>query len=70
MKIAKFSLILFLAISLAACAHSTSSTREAELKDKYVYAIEREAQSRALTIYWVNPPSNEQVASLTKDKKD
>lgn len=65
MKIARFSLIVLLALGLSACATSQDlnyADKKPGLKEKYVYAINRDAQSRATTVYWVNYPTDEEVA--------
>lgn len=76
MKLARFSLILLLALGVAACANTQNldfSDREPGLKEKYVYAVNRDAQSRATRVYWVNYPSDNEVAErfgLDDDERD
>jgi len=73
MKSARFSLIALLALGVAACAatpDANHSQREPGLQDKYVHAINQNARSRAASVYWVNYPTDEEVAKRLKADDD
>ena len=63
-------LILLILVALSsACATLSEPGKgvgkiEPDLSHAYILAVEREAQEQAMTIYWVNPPTAEQVARM------
>ncbi len=66
MKAVKLGLCMLLALTIMACAtpqQRNYTDREPGLKEKYVHAVNREAQTRATRVYWVNYPTNEEVAT-------
>lgn len=64
---------MFIALLLTACAAQTSRTPYAEASHtaKYMYHTERNAQSRMVTVYWINPPKSIDLAkSAARAKAD
>lgn len=73
MKTARFSLIALLALGVAACAatpDATVSEREPSLRDKYVTAVHQSASVNATRVYWVNIPTNGDLAVRLKSDDD
>ena len=75
MKILRTFVIMLLALLIGACASTSQdlnyADKEPGLKEKYVYAINRDAQTRATRVYWVNYPTDEEVAErFGKDDDD
>lgn len=69
MKASSILMLLILAALTSACATFSEPGKgvgklEADLSHAYILAVEREAQEQAMTIYWVNPPTAEQVARM------
>ena len=66
---------LFMALLLTSCAAQQSGVPFAEASHaaKYMYHTERNAQSRMVTVYWVNPPKStdlERSAKRAQANKD
>jgi hypothetical protein len=51
---------------LAACATQSAQTGKAtrNLTDSYMQQTEHNANTRAVTVYWVHPPKSEDLAKL------
>jgi ABC-type Fe3+-hydroxamate transport system substrate-binding protein len=66
MKAIRLLTCLLMTSLLAACATQSAQTGKATrtLTDSYMQQTEHNAQSRAVTVYWVNPPKSEDLAKL------
>jgi len=61
---------LAMPLLLAACATQAppkSSAGQVSLTDQYMYQIERNAQSRMVTVFWINPPKSESLSKADDD---
>jgi hypothetical protein len=65
MKKTLFMLIIILAVVGSGCAAKQEAIEQypPDLRSQYINAIEKAAQSRATTIYWIKAPTNEEIES-------
>lgn len=63
MKALQLLACLLMAVILAACASQESREpgEPAGPASQYMYQTERNAQERMVTVYWVNPPTSEDL---------
>ncbi len=72
MKLLQFMLILLLAAMLGACQTTAEqqALAPADLKTKYMNAVQSDAEKRATRIYWIQAPSNEEIAARLAENSD
>lgn len=63
MRKLQFLILVLLAFGVSACATNpkAASKYPPDLRSKYIYAVEKEAEVRNTRVYWINTPSNAEL---------
>ena len=72
MKTRMILLTLALALGLGGCAAKPEAVEKypADLRSKYIHAIEKDADTRFTRVYWVRAPSNQELENMLVQKDD